>query len=348
MGEAVRRGPQGTLAWPIRKLLSAYQVNITPTSIHLPRCLLGFFLAALVLFPASGLAQAKDKSLLTAAIEPAPSDEERAKAALAGAESDELDLLRQEFKKSVFTPTLERINKIIKRNPDAASLQRILNERVKRLTEFDPAYLEQVRQDILRRTHQGQNFAGHSQYFVYADVNPKTQLIFVCYYDAQTQKIEVVGTDLISSGELNKGFDYYVTPTGVFENLVENFGYRALGTPNQEGWRGLGPKGCRVWDFGYQKSVKIYKGGQTKSEMRLLLHATDPVAGEVRLGRADSKGCVRISQGLNHFLDKFAILDQNYEDWLKSKKKSWLMDQDRSPVKHPGKFMIVGDSSEPQ
>ena len=80
--------------------------------------------------------------------------------------------------------------------------------------------------------------------------------------------------------------------------------------------------------------------------MRLLMHSTDPDKGEPRLGRIDSKGCIRISPGLNHFLDSFAILDEHYEEWAKAKPDSWLLKKDRQPVAFPGKYLIVGDSSQ--
>ena len=81
------------------------------------------------------------------------------------------------------------------------------------------------------------------------------------------------------------------------------------------------------------------------SQMRLLMHATDPDKGEPRLGRTDSKGCVRISSALNRFLDTYAILDSNYEDWAKTRSDSWLLKKDRMPVAYPGKYLIVGDSA---
>ena len=79
--------------------------------------------------------------------------------------------------------------------------------------------------------------------------------------------------------------------------------------------------------------------------MRLLMHATDPDRGEQRLGRTDSKGCVRISHSLNRFLDTYAILDSHYEQWAKTKPDSWLLRKDRQPVLYPGKYLVIGDSS---
>jgi hypothetical protein len=72
------------------------------------------------------------------------------------------------------------------------------------------------------------------------------------------------------------------------------------------------------------------------------MHATDPSYGETKLGRRDSKGCVRISAALNEFLDFFGILDYNFEN---SGKAQWVLRKDRSPVSHAGKYIIIGDSS---
>jgi len=258
---------------------------------------------------------------------------------------DELDDMRKIFQSTVQQPNQERLDRYIKAWKSAPKVQQALEDRRNRLAQLDRPFLDFVRQDIAGQMKlRGLSFEG-SQYFVYADRNPKTQYILVGFYDAERGGIDFLGADLISSGNLEKGGDYYVTPTGVFENVVDNFGYRALGTPNQEGWRGLGAKDSRVWDFGDQKSVKKYKGGNTISQMRLLMHSTDPDKGEPRLGRTDSKGCVRISHSLNHFLDTYAILDLNYEQWAKTRPDSWLLKKDRRPVANPGKYLIIGDSA---
>ena len=259
---------------------------------------------------------------------------------------EELAAMRQVFQDTVRQPTLDRIEHAKKLWSNAPRLQKILEERRQRLLTLTPAYLDFVRSDVTLQMSKGGLEFPSSQYFVYVDRNPTAQFITIGFYDQQSNRIEFLGADLISSGNLEKGGDYFETPTGVFENLVENFSYRALGTPNQDGWRGLGTKDSRVWDFGDQKSVKKYKTGNTVSQMRLLMHSTDPDKGEQRLGRIDSKGCVRISQGMNRFLDTYAILDQNYEEWVKSKPDTWLLKKDRHPVAFPGKFLIIGDSSQ--
>jgi len=177
-----------------------------------------------------------------------------------------------------------------------------------------------------------------SQYFVYVDRNPARQLIFVCFYDAALKKVEVIGVDKASTGNPNRR-GFFETPLGFFKNTPEIMGYRAQGTKNSKGWRGLGARGSRIWDFGWQKT---YKNG-CPVLIRLLMHATDPDFGEIRLGQVDSKGCIRISAKLNYFLDYFGIIDKEYEE-RNGVKKIWLLKSDREPVAYAGKYVLVGDS----
>ena len=180
----------------------------------------------------------------------------------------------------------------------------------------------------------------YSQYFIYIDRNPEEQVILVCFFDSVRKNITVIGADKISTGNQNRR-GYFITPVGVFEHATKNGGYRALGTKNDKGWRGLGAKDSRVWDFGWQKTHK----NNQEFEIRLLLHATDPVFGESRLGKVDSKGCIRVSGKLNKFLDRFGLLDREYEINKDKKSIAWLLKSDRKPSIFAGKYMLVGDSS---
>ncbi len=258
---------------------------------------------------------------------------------LSGLEPIFLDMVRK--------PTLVRLDRTIKMWAKSPKVVHILEERRRRLKELPPSYFDFIRGDVANSMAKAGKSFEASQFFVYADRNPSAQFVVVGLYDKDTDRMEFLGADLISSGNISKGGDYFETPVGVFENLVDNFSYRALGTPNQDGWRGLGAKDSRVWDFGDQPGLKKYKEGTTMSQMRLLMHSTDPDKGEPRLGRTDSKGCIRISNGLNRFLDTYSILDRNYEDWAATKAESWLLRKDRTPTAFAGKYLIIGDSSLP-
>jgi len=291
--------------------------------------------------PAAGQAAAEPRAAGDVSPRPAVPD---AQAAPPSPAAQEIAELREEFRTSVYDPTMARLHHYLTTFRDPKAIKRI-EGRVQRMAEPDPAYIGFVTTDALNKLTRDRSTPLDSQYFLYVDRNPAMQAIFVCFYDAASGSVELLGHDLISSGDIKRGADFFETPTGVFEHVLENFDYRALGTPNAEGWRGLGEKDSRVWDFGYQTGLKTYKNGITRSQLRLLLHATDPVAGEERLGRIDSKGCIRISKGLNHFLDIHAILDMHYEEWAKTKPANWLLRKERKPVAFQGKYLVVGDSS---
>ena len=79
--------------------------------------------------------------------------------------------------------------------------------------------------------------------------------------------------------------------------------------------------------------------------IRFLLHATDPIFGEKRLGKVDSKGCIRISGKLNQFLDHYGLLDREYEAQKNNKRISWVLKANREPVLFAGQYLLVGDSA---
>jgi hypothetical protein len=215
-----------------------------------------------------------------------------------------------------------------------AEFEKIVGFKLTLAEDYLKLVLEDATQKILNIKENSQ-----SQYFVYVDRNPEKQIILVCFFDSVRKNITVIGADKISTGNQNRR-GYFITPVGVFENTIRNEGYRALGTKNKKGWRGLGVKGSRVYDFGWQKTQK----NNQEIEIRFLLHATDPVFGEKRLGKVDSKGCIRISGKLNKFLDHFGLLDQEYEANKNKKSIAWLLKSDREPVVYAGKYLLVGDS----
>src|SRR5664280_1193720 len=64
-------------------------------------------------------------------------------------------------------------------------------------------------------------------------------------------------------------------------------------------------------------------GDHAVIQARLQMHATDPDQLERRLGTAQSKGCIRIPASLNIFLDRFSVLDQDYEQGLDDGRRLW-------------------------
>jgi len=158
---------------------------------------------------------------------------------------------------------------------------------------------------------------------------------------------ESLGGSKVSTGQTGRR-DYYLTPTGVFLHTDAILDWRAEGTFNGQHIRGLGLKGMRVWDFGWQLTTKGWGPGEEQGEIRLLLHATDPDHLEQRLGRPASKGCVRIPAPMNRFLDHHAILDADYEQVAKNDPRfEALLLPGRTPTPLAGNALVVVDSSWP-
>ena len=176
-----------------------------------------------------------------------------------------------------------------------------------------------------------------SQFFLLVDRNHEAQKAFLAFYDVNEVRVTLIGGDKVSTGNPNRR-GHFETPTGIFENKPANMSYRALGTKNKLGWRGLGGKGSRVWDLGWQRTVR---GRGDPMDIRMLVHATDPDQGEKRLGTIQSMGCVRVSSRFNKFLDYYGVLDQEYEGNVKAK---YVLLTSRNPVSFAGKFVVVIDS----
>jgi hypothetical protein len=182
------------------------------------------------------------------------------------------------------------------------------------------------------------------QLLVVVDRNPHVQQmrIVVARPDADWQDL---GGIKVSTGQTGR-FDYYLTPTGVFLHTDAILDWRAEGTFNENHIRGLGLKGMRVWDFGWQTAAKGW-GTEEQGQIRLLMHATDPANLERRLGRPASKGCVRIPAAMNRFLDRRGVLDADYERAAQTDPGfAALLPADRIPTPLAGNMLVIIDSSE--
>jgi hypothetical protein len=156
---------------------------------------------------------------------------------------------------------------------------------------------------------------------------------------------QVIGGSKVSTGQ-NGRRGYYITPVGVFLHTDDILDYRALGTFNENHIRGLGVKGMRVWDFGWQTADRGWGNDPDPSDIRLLMHATDPDYLERRMGRPASKGCVRIPATMNRFLDLHGVLDADYErDARDDARLSSVLLPDRQPTPLAGDALVVVDSS---
>ncbi len=228
---------------------------------------------------------------------------------------------------------------------EVEALQSVFQTEVSNMAMDDQAYLDKVvaysREKLWATPHDLDN-----QYFVFADRNEKRQNVMVGFYRAVDSSVSILGWARISTGDPTRS-RHWLTPIGIFENKTTNPSFRAQGTKNAKGWRGYGIKNSRIWDFGWQRSNRETKNGKTigASNIRLMMHATDPVHGEKRFGRRDSKGCVRIPAKMNRFLDVYGLIDKDYFDHPDSaaSKRVLLKESERKTVRFPGRYLIVGD-----
>lgn len=183
------------------------------------------------------------------------------------------------------------------------------------------------------------------QLLVVVDRNPRVQQMRLILARPQGDWDDLGGTK-VSTGQVGR-YDYFLTPTGVFSHTDAILDWRAEGTFNAHHVRGLGERGMRVWDFGWQRAVRGWRSATKISKMRLLLHATDPDSLGRRLGRASSKGCIRIPEAMNLFLDRHGILDANYEQAAQHNPRlQVVLLPDRTPTPLAGNALVVIDSSQ--
>jgi hypothetical protein len=183
-----------------------------------------------------------------------------------------------------------------------------------------------------------------TQLVVVVDRNPRVQELRIILARPDSPW-EVIGGSKVSTGQAGRR-GYFITPVGVFLHTDGILDYRALGTFNENHIRGLGLKGMRVWDFGWQIAEKGWHAERDMGEIRLLMHATDPDSVELRLGRPASQGCIRIPTTMNRFLDKYGVLDADYERAARDDPdiESVLLPE-RQPTPLAGNAMVIVDSS---
>src|SRR5579864_46600 len=182
------------------------------------------------------------------------------------------------------------------------------------------------------------------QLLVVVDRNPAVQHLAIVLADPHGPW-SVIGGSKISTGEAGP-FDSFVTPRGVFVHNGSILGYRALGTFNQHHIRGLGLKGMRVWDFGWQVAQKGWERRGETGKIRMLMHSTDPKYSAALLGRTASQGCVRVPAAMNRFLDMHGVLDREYEELARhSASYRAVLRPDRQPTPLAGDKLVVVDSS---
>lgn len=180
-----------------------------------------------------------------------------------------------------------------------------------------------------------------AQFFVLVDRSPRVQAALV-FWQSGAGTFHWIGAAPCSTGKPGR-YEYFETPVGVFDHTVANPDFRAEGTRNEQGVRGYGERGMRVFDFGWVAAPRGW-GDRHPGQLRLQMHATDPDLLEHRLGTACSKGCIRIPAALNTFLDRHGILDADYEAAHTAGRSPWVLNEAWQPTPWSGRYLVVIDS----
>ena len=98
----------------------------------------------------------------------------------------------------------------------------------------------------------------------------------------------------------------------------------------------------RVFDFGWAMGDRGW-GIAGRSQMRLQLHATDPIL-EKRFGMVQSKGCIRIPATLNNLIDRYGLIDADYEEAITGGRHLWVVRKDAQPTRWSGRYLVIVDS----
>ena len=224
------------------------------------------------------------------------------------------------------------------RTSTLAALRTAFAQRVVKPTAPDPARLNQLLEAARATFALADRVWPADEMFLLVDRHPQSQEAIVALALAG-HTWAVIGGASVSTGRPGR-FDYYCTPTGVFEHGVATGSFRAEGTFNDNGIRGYGLAGMRIFDLGWVSAIKGWGSGGVNT-IRLQVHATDPVL-EQRLGQPASKGCIRVDSGLNRFLDQYGVLDAGFEaSFRETGERPWFWLADRTPTPWSGRWVVV-------
>lgn len=230
----------------------------------------------------------------------------------------------------------------------AAEAERLTSDLIREVPDLSPDTAESTNRWLAlaeRTVAAARRPVTRPQLLVVVDRNPAVQEMRILLASPLDAWRNLGGTK-VSTGQAGR-HGYFLTPTGVYVHTDAILDWRAEGTFNANRIRGLGLKGMRVWDFGWQRAERGWGRAGEEGDIRLLLHATDPDTLEQRLGQAASKGCVRIPSAMNRFLDRHGVLDADYEAAARFDSRiAALLLPDRRPTPLAGTMLVVVDSAE--
>ncbi|QDH16912.1 L,D-transpeptidase [Swingsia samuiensis] len=226
---------------------------------------------------------------------------------------------------------------------EAIRLQSLMVKSIKRFTKYTPERREKFINLAQEEIKSANITISRPQLVMVVDRNERVQHLDYVLALPDATWVSLGGTP-VSTGSTGRKY-YYITPTGVFQNTIDRLGYRAEGTKNKYGIRGIGAKGSRVWDMGWQTAMKGWLPKHETGQIRLEIHATDPQFLEGRLGHPASEGCIRIPATMNHFMDHYGLIDVLYEQAASYDRRfSALLPKDRQPTPIAGDLVVVIDS----
>ena len=228
---------------------------------------------------------------------------------------------------------------------DGRRLSPLFEQQVTRRLNVPPAEQERYAQLLTAALADAGLSNLSPQYVLLVDRSPRVQAAMI-EWKGQDGLFHFIGATPVSTGRPGT-YEHFVTPLGVYEHRTNTPDFRSEGTPNKFGIRGYGAEGMRVFDFGWVMAPKGW-GDHAVSRLRLQVHATDPTRLENRLGTTQSEGCVRTTASFNTFLDRYGILDGDYERAAAEGHKSRVLSATRESTPWSGRYLVVVDSQREQ
>lgn len=193
-------------------------------------------------------------------------------------------------------------------------------------------------------------------------VNLEKQIYSILLYIKKDNKLYLIGSDLISSGnkdrevEIKYGEDHYFdTPTGVYEVYK---GWRSTGSYKDidKTIQSFGGKGSFVYHFGNMLKPRYHSFTKSRAKLKskddyiiikdtlnFAIHSYNLKDSNYRLGYKASHGCVRMSDELNLFLENNLVLHKNFYRNNKWKLSLSYEPKDIKYKKYKGSYLIIID-----